>query len=75
MQPVDCERCGNRVLVEKSSWQHTSVQWNTDHPEAICEEFQQDSTLTVRGAHVGRCSALRESIRTAVVEGRIPVPE
>ncbi|MFC7448574.1 hypothetical protein [Rhodococcus daqingensis] len=75
MEPVDCERCGIRVLVEKSSWEHTSVQWNTDHPEAICEEYQQDPSLTQRGARIGRCSALRESIRKAVLDGRIPVPE
>ncbi|MFI6429853.1 hypothetical protein [Rhodococcus oryzae] len=75
MEPVDCQRCGNRVLVEKSSWEHTTVQWSTDHPEVICEEYQQDPSLTQRGARVGRCSALRESIRKAVLDGRIPVPE
>ena len=55
MEPVDCQRCGNRVLVEKSSWEHTTVQWSTDHPEVICEEYQQDPSLTQRGARVGRC--------------------
>ncbi len=30
MQPLECARCGNRVLVEKFSWQHTSVQWLSD---------------------------------------------
>ncbi|PTR45404.1 hypothetical protein C8K38_101131 [Rhodococcus sp. OK611] len=75
MEPVDCERCGNRVLVEKNSWEHTTVQWSTDHPEVICEEYRDDPTLTLRGARVGRCPALRESIVAAAVDGRIAVPD
>lgn len=75
MQHVDCTRCGVRVLVEKHSWEHTSVQWSTDRPETICDEYRSDPSLTLRGARVGRCSALRESIVEAAVDGRIPVSD
>lgn len=75
MQHVDCARCGVRVLVEKNSWQHTSVQWSTDRPETLCDEYRDDPSLTLRGARVGRCSALRESIVAAAVDGRIPVAD
>ncbi|MGW6377493.1 hypothetical protein ACWFRB_15665 [Rhodococcus sp. NPDC055112] len=75
MRHVDCARCGVEVRAEKNSWQHTSVQWSTAHPETVCHEYRDDPSLTVRGARVGRCSALRESIAAAAVDGRIPVSE
>ena len=75
MHPVGCERCGVRVLVEKNSWEHTSVQWSTAQSETACAEYRDDPTLTLRGARVGRCSALRESIVAAAVDGSIPVPD
>lgn len=73
MRDVDCTRCGVRVLVEKRSWEHTSVQWGTCRPDAVCPEFRDDPALTVRGARVGRCSALGAAITAAVVAGLVPV--
>jgi hypothetical protein len=73
MQPLECAQCGNRVLVEKFSWQHTSVQWLSD--SASCAEFKGSSDSTETTVHVNSCSALQESIRQAVLDGRISVPE
>ncbi|MEE2030894.1 hypothetical protein [Rhodococcus chondri] len=50
MQRVECERCGVAVLVEKHSWQHTSVQWDTDRPDTVCDEYQDGSAPTSGGA-------------------------
>ncbi|GAA4474617.1 hypothetical protein GCM10023094_10540 [Rhodococcus olei] len=75
MEPVDCARCGAGVLVEKNSWEHTSVQWDTARPDTVCAEYRDDPSLTLRGARVGRCSALRDSIAAAAVDGRVPVPD
>lgn len=75
MRDVECTRCGVRVLVEKNSWEHTSVQWSTRRPDTVCDEYRDDPSLTLRGARVGRCSALRESIATAAVAGLVPVAD
>jgi hypothetical protein len=75
MRHIDCARCGVQVLVEKNSWQHTTVQWSTARPDTVCDEYRDDPTLTRRGVRVGRCPALRESIVAAAVDGRIPVPD
>ena len=68
MAQVTCRNCGARVLVRKSSWNQTSVQWNAD-ASAQCSE------RTARG---GRdvflaCSALRDSIVDAVRHGDLPI--
>lgn len=66
MRPLSCERCAARVLVRKSSWQQTSVQW--DAPAlAACAE--RDTAAT---AFEG-CGALRETIRAAALNGAIEV--
>ncbi len=40
MQPVTCRTCGNRVLAEKHSEAHTSIQWLTDAAHA-CPPYPQ----------------------------------
>jgi hypothetical protein len=74
MVPVDCRRCGARVLARKSTWNQTSVQWNAD-ASACCLERRDAENLA---AHSGRglflaCSALSESIADAVRCGKVPV--
>lgn len=71
MQPVLCERCGASLLVRKSSWDQTSVQWD-ETALSRCEE-----RAAVHHSASGRvfemCGALRSSIRRAAVEGSIQV--
>jgi hypothetical protein len=64
MQPVDCARCGTRVQVSKSSAVQTSIQWQGD-----------SSACPLRtGLAVGdTCPALADSIRDAVLDGRLEV--
>jgi hypothetical protein len=64
LTPVDCARCGARVLVKKNSLQHTSVQWTT-LAVASCPELHGATTPT--------CLALRDSIEHAVKVGRLAV--
>jgi hypothetical protein len=68
MAPVTCGNCGARVLVRKSSWNQTSVQWNAD-ASARCAE---------RSVHGSRdvfltCSALCGSIVRAVRHGDVSI--
>ncbi len=74
MMPVVCRNCGARVLVRKSSWDQTSVQWNAD-ATARCTERAEAQKIA---AHAGRgvflvCSALGESIIDAVRHGDLPI--
>ena len=68
MAPVTCRNCGARVLVRKSSWDQTSVQWNAE-ASARCSE----RTLDGDGAVFLACSALNASIVGAVRDGDLAV--
>ncbi len=67
MEPISCRACGTRVLVEKFSPQHTSVQWSTV-AVAACAEFAGAASARVR-----TCVALRDSIDAAVAIGALEV--
>jgi hypothetical protein len=74
MTPVACRNCAARVLVRKSSWDQTSVQWSAD-ATARCTERAEAQKIS---AHAGRgvflvCSALGESIVDAVRHGDLPI--
>ncbi len=75
MRPVDCERCGRRVLVEKFSPVHTAVQWTSDAGEC--------PVIATRDRGIGDrergCEVLHRSIDRAVrehelLESRIELP-
>ncbi|MFI1462381.1 hypothetical protein [Nocardia carnea] len=75
MRPLACEKCGNRVLVEKFSPVHTAVQWTSDAKEC--------PVISGRGPGIGdrerECEALHSSIDRAVrehelYESRIELP-
>lgn len=70
MMPVACRNCGARVLVRKSTWNQTSVQWNADATARCREraEAQKMSAPGSRGVFLA-CSALSESILDAVRRG------
>lgn len=74
MLPVACGSCGARVLVRKSTWNQTSVQWNADATQRCAEraEAEQVSAYAGRGVFLV-CSALRESILEAVRQGELVI--
>ncbi len=67
LRPVECDRCGARVLVAKFSPQHTSVQWDSASVRA-CAEFRGEQS-----ALIDTCASLRASIGRAVSQDRLPV--
>ncbi|MEU0278162.1 hypothetical protein ACIOGX_13375 [Streptomyces sp. NPDC088147] len=74
MQEVGCRTCRARVLVQKNSLPHTSVQWTTDAAVA-CEKIALRVADGEYAARVTHCGALRASIQQAVREGIVRVPE
>ena len=71
MAPVTCRSCGTRVLVRKSSWNQTSVQWNGDASARCAERVEAERNAGHRLFLV--CSALRESILDAVRHGELSI--
>lgn len=79
MTPVGCGACGAQVLVRKSSWEQTSIQWNADSMSK-CQARKAVPRFS-RGAGVGSgpgselllCDELRTSIEDAARGGRLSV--
>jgi len=76
MTAVQCRRCATQVLVRKSSWDQTSVQWNA-LATASCIERSTAQRLAAYGGHGSflGCSELGASIADAVRRGVLPVVE
>lgn len=72
--PVQCDRCGTEVLVGKTSWQQTSVQW-PDCGTTGCLELTQIAPDDSMAARVRGCSALQRAITKAALAGTIAIPE
>jgi hypothetical protein len=74
MMPVVCRNCGARVLARKSSWNQTSVQWNSDATTRCAEraEAHKISAPGSRGVFLA-CSALSDSILDAVRHGNLSI--
>ena len=76
--PVQCDRCGLTVLVGKTSWQQTSIQWPEAGPAAcleLCETAQRlDSTHEFADAVRG-CTTLRRAIDKAAPANTLPVAD
>lgn len=71
--PVRCSRCAAEVLVRKSSWQQTSIQWNAQ-AAARCPQRRQADELDKHGGGVFlSCSDLRNSIDEAVDNGTLRI--
>ncbi|MBJ8344704.1 hypothetical protein [Antrihabitans sp. YC2-6] len=70
MQELSCTSCGNRVLVDKYSPTHTSIQWLTD-AEKSCPRFAAQVEAGVRSMWIPTCPALRESIDRAAGNGAL----
>ena len=65
MRPLACDRCSAQVLVRKSSWLQTSVQWD-GRAMAACVERDPDSGGPFEG-----CGSLRDTIRAAALRGAV----
>jgi hypothetical protein len=74
MAPVACQTCGAGVLVRKSSWNQTTVQWNAD-ATARCAERAEARKLAAHGSRgvFVVCSALSASILQAVRSGDLAI--
>ena len=74
MVSVPCRRCDAHILVRKSSWNQTSVQWNTDATARCAEraDAQKIATPGSRGVFIV-CSALSAAILDAVRRGDLSV--
>ena len=74
MTPIRCRRCASRVLVRKSSWDQTSVQWDAAAVRG-CEERSYVERVAGRGRVEPflACAALGESIVEAARYGELVV--
>ncbi|GGL22528.1 hypothetical protein [Nocardia jinanensis] len=74
LTPLRCQACHTEVRVRKSSSRQTSVQW-TENPATHCPVFAE---LSAKGYGPGRpetCERLQKTIKWAVDEGVLEVPE
>jgi hypothetical protein len=74
MTPVRCRRCTSEVLVRKSSWDQTSVQWDAAATGG-CAERGQAEHLGAHGRHglFLACGALSDTIVDAARDGELAV--
>jgi hypothetical protein len=73
MVPVECRRCRAEVSARKSTWDQTSVQWNSQ-ALATCLERAEADKLTGHGLGLFlACAALRGSIAEAVRDGSLQI--
>lgn len=73
MEPLRCVECSAQVLVQKNSWEHTSIQWDAD-ARRRCPQTQDDAGRNGRpGAPRLSCSRLEETITRAATTGVIEV--
>ncbi|GAA2566232.1 hypothetical protein GCM10010409_48840 [Mycolicibacterium diernhoferi] len=77
MTPVDCGACGAQVLVRKSSWEQTSVQWTADSLARCARRGAGPSPVGGRMPEpddaLALCPQLREAIEASVHRGTLPV--
>ncbi|KRF21203.1 hypothetical protein ASG90_02065 [Nocardioides sp. Soil797] len=73
MQPVACDACGACVLVRKSSWEQTSLQWSAEAAEACVERRAASPRPGPNGTAFSGCGSLRDSVRAAVHRGEVKV--
>lgn len=72
MAPVVCAACAVSVLVRKSSWDQTSVQWQADEARQCVEREGQGATSgTARQQRA--CTKLTASIERAVRRGAVVI--
>lgn len=75
MVPVSCHTCAARVDVRKSSWDQTTVQWQSDALTSCAERRSVGRDPGPNGTVFAGCEALRAAIREAAVRGEILVQQ
>lgn len=70
MQPVTCRTCGNRVLAEKHSEAHTSIQWLTDAAHT-CPRIRNDTGAGHTPSWIPSCADLRDTIDDLARRGEL----
>ena len=70
MQSVSCTECIARVQVRKSTWQQTSIQWNSEALEACRERPLAGQGGSPKEQFVG-CETIRAEIREAALQDRL----
>ncbi|MEU8247278.1 ferredoxin [Nonomuraea sp. NPDC048916] len=75
MQALSCRQCGATVGVRKASWHQTSIQWDTESVNACLERRAAGPGGGPNGAAFTGCAALSDSIRQAVLDGAVTVPD
>ncbi|GAB3212434.1 hypothetical protein [Nocardia tengchongensis] len=68
MTPMRCSACGAGVLVRKSSWSQTSIQWNRD-ARRTCRSVADNRP------ELATCAQLKASIDDAATHGRLVVAD
>ncbi|RAX45955.1 ferredoxin [Arthrobacter sp. AQ5-05] len=72
LQSLDCTECVARVLVRKSTWQQTSIQWTEEALESCRELPATRCGERPKDRFIG-CESLRNEIREATNDGRLEV--
>jgi hypothetical protein len=74
MTTVHCERCAASVLVRKSTWNQTSVQWNSRAMASCVERGDAERLAAYGGSGLFlACSAVNASIAGATHRGDVKV--
>jgi len=74
MTPLRCQGCHALVLVRKYSTHQTSVQW-TEPPQTHCPVFARLAENDARPGRPDGCAKLEKTIKWAIDEGVLEVPE
>lgn len=72
MTSVTCRLCAATVLVRKSTWQQTSVQW-TREAAARCRQRREFDSLHRSDLPFLVCFDLRDAIEDAARSGALPI--
>ncbi|MBM4607558.1 hypothetical protein GS575_34590 [Rhodococcus hoagii] len=73
MQPLECDRCGACVQVQKHSWEHTAVQWNETAQEKCVEIHEWGGPRRRPGAPGAVRGVERDDPGRRALDGRLAI--